>query len=240
MREIPQTVTNSLENQPVFEIHVSFSRELTPLYERLGREHQEKWTPLYVSEVLNGPDSTGCFDAHEVPGMLALMATMRVNSESDALAEVNRLAALYRGEPNVRIELEQVLATFEDEGPHAFAPVSTWTPTSAEFSAGCLVDDTPAFETHFTFKSTNGSMPILYSAQELLDLAVGSGIPVHQIVNFGSGQQISMTTFFDSLDSLRDGTNDLAPRLRTIASGRNGMRFKTVAERILACIQPFD
>lgn len=218
-----------------FEIHTGFSKRAIGLVDRLPADERHLWKILHVAEVVNGPESMDLFDAHDVPGVLGLMATKRARSTEEALAEVNRVARMYATEPDVRIELEQVVMTIAN-GSSSSVPATSWTPTPQDFKNGTLIPETPLFEAHFSLKAPRTGDRLPHSTKRLIEIATSAGIPVHQAVRFTTEDQVILTTFFEEYGEMVEATPALTEAFRRALDG--GARLKVVAERIIACLQP--
>lgn len=220
------------------EVHVGYSSTMYHAAELLKGHAGVGWRVRPVLDVLHGVSAAGCIDPHDVPGQLAQMATVHLDDLAIALEVVSRTAQIYRDEPDIRIELEQVLLKHEVGSPPSIIPPLSYEPRTRDVGGAHLIAETPAFEAHFSVQMAN-DVPLPLPMQRLVAAIERRGVPVHQAVEFSEPPRVVLTSFFKSFEEM----SGLFPTLFTnvgeaLAELLPAARMVATAERIILCAQP--
>ena len=220
-----------------FELHVGFPIQDLGQGRLLKAEAPDSWVSIEADEIVHGKSCSEP-DSHDVPGRLGIVVTTRLREVSEATQAADRMCERLASLPGARIELEEVLCDWRHGEPRPqFLRADPYIPDADHFPNGLLIPKTPAFEAHYIVKSATGRVP--EDTKTLVHLAEDAGVPVDQGASFDQATKIILTVFFSTWEQLRtesvDFAHKLAPKLSALG---DNIRLKTVAERILLCLQP--
>lgn len=222
-----------------FEVHLGFPRKAEALCLEIAQKDAAPWALKSAMEVLSGTTTQRCADPHGVPGSLGTLATRRFSTPQDAAVVVDQLALRCSSEPDVRIELEEVLLTQLDEDDQLIQEIEMYDPDSSQFDHACLIPDTPPYEAHFGIRRLDGK-PLGMPTGDFLEIARSVDVPVDEIVRFGPAKEkVICTTFFFTYDEMRERVQPYGRLLRdALHRFDRGLHLKLVAERIILCAEP--
>lgn len=203
------------------EVHVGFAAGFEMSFEAL-RCSDRDWSPLTFESIVR-PDDASRFDAHDVPGGVRDLLTIRTPTLETAFGAARTARDIVGPLPEVRVEIEQILSEDEDfftQRPSAF---------SRQGHDGLYeISDFPPFESHLNLKPNFGVMTSTdveaanQVVKEFNELAITAG-----------GEKAIYTIFFDNIDEMQTKTLEL--RRSLLASLPDRIRVKAVTERIVFC-----
>jgi hypothetical protein len=215
-----------------FEIHVGFSNQDMRLADQLPLAMT--WVLATVQEVVTPAHGRGMYEGHDVPGPLGLLATARFTTLGSALEGVNEVGRCFRGQGQIRIEVEEVLLTHIGPEPPEIIATPDCVIGHGILTDAELILDSPPFEIHFGLCQEDYDHPLGVTTQAVVERL---GDDIHEAVRFSSKNKITTTTFYTNLSQMRRSCRPLADRVRTAISDMP-LKIKVVAERIVLCAAP--
>jgi len=210
-----------MQDRLLHEVHVGFPAGSETYFEIL-RHSDHAWSPLRFESIVR-PDAAGRFDAHDVPGGVRCLLTIRTPSLEAAFGAARTAREIVGSLADVRVEIEQILS--EDEDLFAQIPSAV---ARQNLDGLHEISNFPPFESHLNLKANFGVMtPNEIEAanrviQDYNELAVTAG-----------QEKAIYTIFFDDIDEMQAKTAGLRRSLLASLPGR--FRVKAVTERIVFC-----
>lgn len=221
-----------------FEVHVGFPRDSDALADHIRSSIGGVWK---MKQATDSVRPSNCLaDPHSVPGSLGKLLTQHVPTIHQALSVADSVLKLCAANPNVRVEVEEVLYVGLEDSDIRVQLHTDFEPHDNSLLNGQLVIDTPPFEIHFGVSEGDGSTFPL-ATQQLFELAAELEIPVDEAVRFvgDAREKVILTSFVDSFDDLALRTPKLGSRLyAALPSINSEFTMKLVAERIILCAAP--
>lgn len=223
-----------------FEVHVGFPRDSGNLAARIGESIGGTWK---VKQATDSVRPSNCLaDPHSVPGSLGQLLTQHVPTIDGAFTIADKVLELCSANPNVRVEIEEVLYVGHDISAVDVRSHTPFEPNDETLANGQRVIDTPPFEIHFGVSNAGGAAFPL-STQQVFDFASGLGIPVDEAVRFqgGAREKVILTSFVPSFEELAELTPQLGSQFyEAMPSLSPDFAMKLVAERIILCAAPIS
>jgi hypothetical protein len=220
-----------------FEVHVGFPKNATELSDTI-KNQISGWK---AKSAVDAVRPSQCFpDPHSVPGSLGLLLTRHVTSLAAALELADDVATRCATNPNVRIEIEEVLLVQLDEIDLPLRRPQPYTPGNSSVPNGQIVVDTPPYEIHFGIHTKEGSLRG-HTTQNVFDTACSAGVNIDEAVRFtdGKNEKVILTKFISDYDDLEEQSHEYGTIIRRAFRALDDrLQIKLVSERIILCAEP--
>ena len=174
------------------------------------------------------------YEQHNVDGQLRTLLTRHGKGIEQVKELVADASSHTRHDATCRIEIEQVLVSCDRSLERASPAEVPFRPTRAAFPNLILIPETPPYEVQYCLSwEDEADKP---SGEQVTQVCRTADVGIDEIVEFGGDAKITTTKFYRRLDRMMDELDSDATKfLAALAASSLNVRFRLIAERIIAC-----